>query len=148
MHLMPHTPHRQHNKHNTHRHSRKRQIRLYIRKFQIQREQLDREADEKEEDEFEETAEYFVVKVVAVDFAVCAETFEDEPAKVFVDAVGEEHVEDLADSGDDGDYDEDGVEIGVCGVFLLDFVEELGDFRNLSPQVRPVTQQPISETGF
>jgi hypothetical protein len=62
--------------------------------------------------------------------------------------VGEEHVEDLADSGDDGDYDEDGVEIGVCGVFLLDFVEELGDFRNLSPQVRPVTQQPISETGF
>ena len=120
MHLMPHTPHGQQNKHHTHRHSRKRQIRLDVRKRNVEDEELDGEAHKEEKDKFQETDKDFVVKVVAVDFPVCAETFKDEPAKVFVDAVGEDDVEDLADCGDDGDYDEDGFEVGVCWVRCLD----------------------------
>jgi hypothetical protein len=91
---------------------------------------LDREPDKEEKDEFEETDKDFVVEVVTMDFTVCTETFEDEPAEIFVDTVGEDDVEDLADCGDDRDYDENGVEI----VGLWELVEEIGDFKNLFPQ--------------
>jgi hypothetical protein len=141
MHLMPDTPYRQDNKHDTHRYSRKRQIRLDVLKRQVEHEELHRKPDKEEKDEFEETDEDFIVEIVAVDLPVCAKTFKDEPSEIFVDAVGEDDVEDLADCGDDGDCDEDGTEIGVCGLVFFDFVEKICDFENLyPPRVSRVTQ--------
>ena len=105
MNLMSRTPHREKNKHNTNRNRGKCQPRFHIRKLDIQHEQLHTKPDKEEEIEFKETSEDFVVEIVAVDFSVGAETFEDEPAKVFVDAVGEVGVCDLRDACDAGDYD-------------------------------------------
>jgi len=130
MNLMPHTPHRQKDEDNTHWDSSKGQIRLHIRKRQVQDQQLNREPNEEEEDEFEKAGKDFIVEIVAVNFPIGSETFEDEPAEVFVNAVRKYDVEDLADCGDDGDDDEEWLHFRFYIVMML-FVEEIGYFKEL-----------------
>ena len=70
-----------------------------------------------------------------MDFAVCAKTFEDEPAKILVDFPGEVHVEDLCYTGDDGDKDEDWTHFVDQGCIAVGFIWKFTNLREnqLSP---------------
>src|SRR5277367_5066818 len=77
MNFMSHTPHRQEDKHDRNRNSSQCQPRLRVRKADIQNQQLHTESHKEEKVEFQKTRENFVVKIVAVDFSICAKSFED-----------------------------------------------------------------------
>ena len=91
---------------------------------------MNSEPDEEEKDEFEKAGKDFIVEIVAVDFPIGSEPFENEPAEIFVNTVGEHDVEDLTDCSDDGDDDEDGLHFPVYIIFMFS-VEEIGYFKEL-----------------
>ena len=72
MNLMSDTPHRQNDENDRNWDSGQRQPGLDIRKLDVQNQQLHTKADKEEEIEFQKARENFIVKVVSVDFAVCA----------------------------------------------------------------------------